>query len=1053
MRKRVHILCSFVFLACALAGAVTEAGEIPRLTNADVITFVRAGLAPQLILDRIRAGGNSFDMSTENAIALKEAGVPDDVIAAMLVSAGSDGIPALPTLSPLPTLNPVGGGASQIPPSAFSQINPMGAAGANQPAAGAGARFSNELANIADGSEEARRAAVAWMLANKANTLSPLRETLKDPRPEMLAAALHALGGVGDRDSIPAIRQHVLNPSPVVRRNAAEALVALGDTDAILAAEKSLGQAVAPQDGFIRIIGYARPVRAVGELTRILDSSTVALDRAAAAWALARIGPPAGSAIQAAEKALAGDTDPDVRREAAGAVAAFHNPASAGLLRDACRRDPDVRKIALESMAEYPETLDFLVSVMNLGTDQIAADELEAARQSLHTLTGQDFGLDGARWTAWIAENGGSPVPAAAALPPPPASVPAPASYAADPYAAIPQTNMIATNPSEVDVAQWGIVVNPNDIPMVPEVDGGGRTAAVPPGLEGLAGLLNRYERQNAAAAPAFNPSPAPSVPSASDFGGAAAALPPAPTTSSPWGGASSPFGGSAPAPATASAPYAAPVPSAPAPAPAAALSGVRLPLPPMADSMTSDMQMYAAPSAPAPSGDGFSGIYTPEPANLDTSAYGGSASYEDELHTEDADGTARFVPNDPTLTDPNFIPSDMPMEEYDEYADSGELTMPPPPGGFGMTDDVDVDDSGLSLPPFGGSDDSAAEFDPGEYAFEESAEESVEDNAEEEEEDGFSSLPGSFEDENVRLSGRVGGGDDEEETATQSRAAASSDSGGGMSVITDDSLEAIQEDIEAALGEVPTRVLPPDTPVAAPPARSTSAGSASTSSRPRKGESVWIPGEDDIPSETVVPSAPSSSTGSAEPDDEPAGSADDTSFEIVDGVASEYVTIDELSDVYIQPSAPAITESPESLPLPEAPETLEIPEETEESSASDSAAGLSLPLSGAMEQDPYGDFSSGAAAEMGGEAVDSISESIADSSEALEDAGESLLFNAAAAADAALRENSAASAFDTPLDAITMPPFDAAPPSPASNAPSGMTLTIPPLDMPPSLD
>jgi hypothetical protein len=54
------------------------------LTNDTVISLVKAGLGPDTIEAKISASRTSFDTSTSSLIALKQAGVPDSVIAAML---------------------------------------------------------------------------------------------------------------------------------------------------------------------------------------------------------------------------------------------------------------------------------------------------------------------------------------------------------------------------------------------------------------------------------------------------------------------------------------------------------------------------------------------------------------------------------------------------------------------------------------------------------------------------------------------------------------------------------------------------------------------------------------------------------------------------------------------------------------------------------------------------------------------------------------------------------------------------------------------------------
>lgn len=55
-----------------------------NLTNSTIISLVKAGLGPEAIVAKINASNGTYDTSTNSLIALKQAGVPDGVIAAML---------------------------------------------------------------------------------------------------------------------------------------------------------------------------------------------------------------------------------------------------------------------------------------------------------------------------------------------------------------------------------------------------------------------------------------------------------------------------------------------------------------------------------------------------------------------------------------------------------------------------------------------------------------------------------------------------------------------------------------------------------------------------------------------------------------------------------------------------------------------------------------------------------------------------------------------------------------------------------------------------------
>ena len=64
--------------------AARASSDAELLTNNTVISLVKAGLGPETVVAKINATRGSYDTSTEALIRLKQAGVPDPVIAAML---------------------------------------------------------------------------------------------------------------------------------------------------------------------------------------------------------------------------------------------------------------------------------------------------------------------------------------------------------------------------------------------------------------------------------------------------------------------------------------------------------------------------------------------------------------------------------------------------------------------------------------------------------------------------------------------------------------------------------------------------------------------------------------------------------------------------------------------------------------------------------------------------------------------------------------------------------------------------------------------------------
>lgn len=86
--------CAAMLAACVLPSTVAA----ETLTNASVVTLVKAGLGDDAVIAKIKATPGQFDLSSDQLIALKQQGVPSAVIAAM-VTAGSPAVTGAAALS------------------------------------------------------------------------------------------------------------------------------------------------------------------------------------------------------------------------------------------------------------------------------------------------------------------------------------------------------------------------------------------------------------------------------------------------------------------------------------------------------------------------------------------------------------------------------------------------------------------------------------------------------------------------------------------------------------------------------------------------------------------------------------------------------------------------------------------------------------------------------------------------------------------------------------------------------------------------------------------
>ncbi len=62
----------------------TSQSSLPKLTNKEIISMVKASLSQDIVIAKIQSSACDFDTSAETLVALKAAGVPDAVILAMV---------------------------------------------------------------------------------------------------------------------------------------------------------------------------------------------------------------------------------------------------------------------------------------------------------------------------------------------------------------------------------------------------------------------------------------------------------------------------------------------------------------------------------------------------------------------------------------------------------------------------------------------------------------------------------------------------------------------------------------------------------------------------------------------------------------------------------------------------------------------------------------------------------------------------------------------------------------------------------------------------------
>ena len=96
--QRISWLVGQVVTICLFASATLLAQE--TLNNAGVIGLKQAGLGDTVILNKIKASKCDFDISTDALKKLKDGGLSDDIINAIIAAAAPSAVPAPPKVVP-----------------------------------------------------------------------------------------------------------------------------------------------------------------------------------------------------------------------------------------------------------------------------------------------------------------------------------------------------------------------------------------------------------------------------------------------------------------------------------------------------------------------------------------------------------------------------------------------------------------------------------------------------------------------------------------------------------------------------------------------------------------------------------------------------------------------------------------------------------------------------------------------------------------------------------------------------------------------------------------
>ena len=84
MRLKRYIFVGLLTFSLCVGLHITAAAQEEVITNEEVISLAKAGLASSVIIGKIKTSKTNFDLSTDSLIKLKQAGVTDETVGAML---------------------------------------------------------------------------------------------------------------------------------------------------------------------------------------------------------------------------------------------------------------------------------------------------------------------------------------------------------------------------------------------------------------------------------------------------------------------------------------------------------------------------------------------------------------------------------------------------------------------------------------------------------------------------------------------------------------------------------------------------------------------------------------------------------------------------------------------------------------------------------------------------------------------------------------------------------------------------------------------------------
>ncbi|HVR86845.1 MAG TPA: HEAT repeat domain-containing protein [Planctomycetota bacterium] len=266
---------------------------------------------------------------------------------------------------------------------------------------GAAPYLASQLGNVDD--ESCQRLSLALIKLKEPAALPYLAEALEDDRPYVRIHALLVIGETGTIDSAAPVRALLSDPQDAVRASAIMALDRLGDANSL----PEILDCLDSPDGAVRVAAINAALdlaRKSDKMERTAEGLRKALDKSSGKATLDFISAIGRTGRQEQWSYIGPflrDADPKTRATAAAALAGLAAPASEELILVRLAQEDDkrtrVQLAAAVRALKAMKAVEPLIGWLKSEDPDVSA----AAEMALRAMTGQQFGVDYAKWSQW----------------------------------------------------------------------------------------------------------------------------------------------------------------------------------------------------------------------------------------------------------------------------------------------------------------------------------------------------------------------------------------------------------------------------------------------------------------------------------------------------------------------------------------------------------------------------------------------------------------------------------------------------------------------------